>query len=128
MQDAGEAPHSTPALGEGFAHLEQGGGGGSGGSRSVYVGSLPPSVTERPLRDYFSGFGDVSDVRVVRDRSTGISRGFAFVSFHQEESAAAALSCKGPHMVEGRAVRVSEAERSKAGGGGGGGGGGGKGK
>ena len=40
---------------------------------------MPPSITEKPLFDYFSRFGPVKGVNVVRDKWTGISRGFGFV-------------------------------------------------
>ena len=100
--------------------------------RTVYVGSLPPSVTERPLRQYFSSFGEVSEVKVIRDRGTGISRGFAFVTFVCGAAAAAALAQKAPHVIEGRPAKVASAEKKgqqeQAGGGGGGGGGEGKAK
>jgi RNA recognition motif-containing protein len=41
---------------------------------------MPPNMTEKPLMHYFSTFGHVTNVTVVRDKTTGISRGFGFVS------------------------------------------------
>jgi len=83
-------------------------------SRRIYVGGLTPSVTERPLAAFFAEFGDVRDCRVVRDRVTGISRGFAFLTFGCESSAKIAVErgANQPHIIEGRAVRVSMAKMS----------------
>jgi RNA recognition motif-containing protein len=49
-------------------------------TRKVYVCGLPPNVTEKPLFDYFSQFGPVHHINVIRDKASGISRGFGFVS------------------------------------------------
>jgi RNA recognition motif-containing protein len=98
----------------------------------LYVGNLSFGATTDTLRDEFSQFGDVTDVHLVTDRETGRSRGFAFVTMGTAEQSANAIAQMDGAMLDGRALRVNEAEeRSQGGGGGGrggfGGGGGGRG-
>ena len=50
------------------------------GNRKIYIGNLPASVVEAGLVAYFRSFGNVIDCKVVRDRDSGISRGFAFLT------------------------------------------------
>ncbi len=97
-------------------------------SQRLYVGNLSFSVTTDQLRAAFSDIGDVSDAHVVTDRETGRSRGFGFVTMGSDELAQKAIQEKNGAMLDGRPLRVNEAqERPARGGGGAGGGGGGRG-
>jgi len=58
----------------------------------VYVGNIAPSTPESELRAYFENFGQVSEIQMVKDRTTGQFRGFAFVRFHDQDSAQAAVA------------------------------------
>jgi RNA recognition motif-containing protein len=93
----------------------------------LYVGNLPFSATTETLREAFAPSGDVADVHIVTDRESGQSRGFAFVTMGNAHEAAKAIAAMNGAMLEGRALRVNEAEDrpQRSGGGGGGGGGGG---
>lgn len=92
--------------------------------RRLYIGNLAYGVTEQDLRDAFSeGGGTITDVKVILDRETGRSRGFAFVEMSSDAEAAQAVETLNGRDVQGRAISVSEA-RERTGGGGGGGGGG----
>jgi RNA recognition motif-containing protein len=95
----------------------------------LYVGNLPFSVAPEALRQAFSASGEVTDVHIVSDRESGQSRGFGFVTMGNAHEAAAAIAAMNGAMLDGRALRVNEAEerpqRSGGGGGGGFGGGGG---
>ena len=97
----------------------------------LYVGNLPFTVAADALRQAFSASGEVTDVHIVNDRESGQSRGFGFVTMGNAQEAANAISAMNGVMLEGRALRVNEAEerpqRSGGGGGGFGGGGGGRG-
>jgi RNA recognition motif-containing protein len=97
----------------------------------LYVGNLSFSATNDTVRSAFASFGDITDVHVVSDRETGQSRGFGFVTMGNAHEAAAAIAAMNGAMLDGRALRVNEAEerpqRSGGGGGFGGGGGGGRG-
>ena len=86
----------------------------------IYVGNLSFHTDEQALGDMFAQFGDVAEVKVVTDRETGRSRGFAFVSMADSDSARKAISQMDGAMVDGRALRVNEAEERQQGGGGGG--------
>ena len=92
----------------------------------LYVGNLPFSVQSEALRQAFSGSGEVTDVHIVSDRETGQSRGFGFVTMGNAQEAANAISAMNGAMLDGRALRVNEAEEKpqRSGGFGGGGGGG----
>ncbi|TRY62810.1 hypothetical protein TCAL_12500 [Tigriopus californicus] len=79
--------------------------------RRIFIGSLPPSLTEKPLLAHFLAFGPIIDCKVVRDRSTGISRGFAFLTFACESSAEKALNAE-RHVVEGKSILVSRSATS----------------
>ena len=92
----------------------------------VYVGNLPYSATEDDLRALFEPGGAVAEVRIIMDRETGRSKGYAFVTFETEEGATAALEKSGSDY-SGRAIRVDRARPSTGGRSGGGGGGGGRG-
>jgi RNA recognition motif-containing protein len=95
----------------------------------LYVGNLSFNADTENVRELFAQVGEVTDVHVVTDRESGRSRGFAFVTMATAQLASEAISrCDGV-MLDGRALRVNEAEerRGGAGGGGGGGGGGGRG-
>jgi RNA recognition motif-containing protein len=90
----------------------------------LYVGNLSFNTTADGVRTAFQQFGTVSDVHLVSDRETGRSRGFAFVTMGTPEEAAKAIEGMDGKTLDGRPLRVNEAEQRQARGGGGGGGGG----
>jgi RNA recognition motif-containing protein len=95
----------------------------------LYVGNLSFSATNDTVRTAFASFGDITDVHVVSDRETGQSRGFGFVTMGSADAAQKAMSAMNGAMLDGRSLKVNEAEERQGGGGGGGGrsGGGGRG-
>ena len=93
-------------------------------SNRLYVGNLSFNTTGDVLRSAFSDVGEVTDVHVVMDRATGQSRGFGFVTMADATLAQAAIQKLNGALLEGRPLRVNEAEERQARGGGGGGGGG----
>ena len=108
-------------------------------TKRLYVGNLSWDTTEDTLRATFSSGGrSVSDCHIVSDRDTGRPRGFAFVEMGTEEEAQAAIQELDGTSLDGRDIRVNEAQerqnrgggggrgRGGRGGGGGGGGGGGR--
>lgn len=94
----------------------------------LYVGNLSFQATADSIRGAFSASGTVTDVHVVKDRETGQPRGFAFVTMGTNEEAAKAIANMDGQMLDGRKLRVNEAEERQGGRGGGGGGGGGGGR
>lgn len=95
----------------------------------LYVGNLSFHATPDSIRSAFAACGEVTDVHVVTDRETGQSRGFAFVTMGSVPEATKAIADMNGAMLDGRALRVNEAEerQNRGGGGGGFGGGGGRG-
>ena len=89
----------------------------------LYVGNLSFNTTADTVRTAFSQFGTVSDVHLVTDRETGRPRGFAFVTMGSPEEAAKAMQSMDGSTLDGRPLRVNEAEQRQQRGGGGGGGG-----
>jgi cold-inducible RNA-binding protein len=78
--------------------------------RKLFVGNLSWGVTDESLRAAFERFGEVTEARVIRDRETGRSRGFGFVSFADNEKAAEAISGLDGSELDGRPIKVSEAQ------------------
>src|SRR3954466_13015904 len=89
----------------------------------LYVGNLSFNTNADGVRTAFQEFGTVSDVHLVSDRETGRSRGFAFVTMGPPEEAAKAIEGMDGKTLDGRPLRVNEAEQRQQRGGGGGGGG-----
>ena len=96
-------------------------------TKRLFVGGLSWGTTDDGLRDAFSVHGDVSDAKVIRDRDTGRSRGFGFVTFNNPDEAESAVQAMNGATLDGRTLNVNEAQERREGGGGGGGGGGGRG-
>ena len=89
----------------------------------LYVGSLPYSTTEQQLTDLFSQYGTVQSAKVITDRFTGQSRGFAFVEMATSEEALKAIAALHGPELGGRTFVVNEArpqEKRSFGGSGGG--------
>ncbi len=89
---------------------------------NIYVGNLSPEVTEEDLREAFESFGQVSSVKVIKDRFTGEPRGFGFVEMPAGQEARSAMDGLNTSELKGKQMVVNEArERSdnRRGGGGG---------
>lgn len=95
-------------------------------SKKLFVGGLAWATTTDSLRKAFEQFGEISDAKVITDRDTGRSRGFGFVTFSDDSVATTAISAMDGQELDGRSIRVNEANQVQTGGpsrGGGGGGG-----
>jgi len=88
--------------------------------KKIYVGNLPFSATESQVRDLFAQHGNVHSVALIMDRDTGRPRGFGFVEI-DDSGLAGALKLDGFEM-DGRALKVNEAQDKPRRSGGGGGG------
>lgn len=85
----------------------------------LYVGNLSFNASQDSLRDAFTRFGEITDVHLVSDRETGQSRGFGFVTMGSASAATQAIAEMNGALLDGRALKVNEAEERKTGGGGG---------
>jgi RNA recognition motif-containing protein len=96
----------------------------------LYVGNLSYTTTEDSLRAAFAANGrTVKEVAIPNDRETGRPRGFAFVTMGSDADAKAAIAALDGKDLDGRSLKVNEAQdRPQRSGGGGGGGGRGGGK
>jgi len=76
----------------------------------LYVGNLPYETTESDLQALFEAAGQVSTISIVRDRTTGQARGFAFVEMSDVESAQRAINELDKQQYGGRSLTVNEAK------------------
>lgn len=91
-------------------------------STRLYVGNLSFHTTKDSLREAFAVSGrEVVDVHVVTDRDSGQSRGFGFVTMATAQQAQEAIAEMNGALLDGRPLRVNEAEERPARSGGGGG-------
>lgn len=82
----------------------------------LYVGNFPYSVDESQLREMFSSFGEIEDISLIKDRETGRSKGFGFITFATQVGAETALSLNGKDL-DGRALKVNMAQERESRGG-----------
>ena len=78
----------------------------------LYVGNLPWSTGEAELEEMFAAIGAVSSANVITDRDTGRSRGFGFVEMSDDDAKRAIEELNGTE-VDGRAIKVNEAEEKR---------------
>lgn len=108
-------------------------------NKNLYVGNLSQKVTDEDLRNNFSEAGAVVSASVIKDKFSGVSRGFGFVEMETEEGAQEAIKKFNGGDLDGKTITVNEArpktesgpKRDNRGGGGfrgGRGGGGGRGR
>ncbi len=97
---------------------------------NIFVANIERKVTDEQLQDLFSQHGEIASLKLIRDRDTGVSKGYAFVEMPNDDEAQKAIDALNEFELDGRALAVNEArpktEYKKSGGGGykGGGGGG----
>ncbi len=89
---------------------------------NIFVGSLPFRIEESELKQYFEEYGEVSSVKIITDKVTGRSKGFAFVEMPDDAAALKAISQLNGAEIGGRTAVVNQAEerRERPSGGGGG--------
>lgn len=81
------------------------------GSRSfkIFIGGVAQGTTEEDLKNFFSSFGPVADVSLMKDVKTGRMRGFGFVGFHTEEPVTKICAIR-YHQINGKTVEAKKAE------------------
>ena len=85
------------------------------GVKSIFVGNLDAEVTEEELWELFGVYGTVEHVNIIRDRETGLPRGFAFVEMTNEGEAAKAIDAVNGSILRDRTLSVEYARPRRAG-------------
>ena len=80
----------------------------------IYVGNLPYTATEEDVTGLFSAYGPVERVKIITDRETGRSKGFAFVTLGDQTQLDAAIEALNGYDYQGRALRVNASEPKEA--------------
>jgi len=80
------------------------------GPTKLFVGGIASTTTTADLRSFFAKFGELVDVMVVVNRSTGQSRGFGFVSYRDSAAANQAITEGDGAELDGHPLRVNRAE------------------
>ncbi len=76
----------------------------------VYVGNLPFNVDDGKLEEIFASFGEIEEATVIKNKFSGRSKGFGFVTFKDDEAGKKAVSEMNEKEVEGRQLKVNEAK------------------
>ena len=80
----------------------------------IYVGNLPYSATEDDVTELFASYGPVDRVKIITDRETGRSKGFAFVTLGDQSQLNTAIEALDGQDYQGRALRVNASEPKEA--------------
>jgi cold-inducible RNA-binding protein len=77
----------------------------------LFIGNLDEKIEDVHLREAFQEFGNVSSARVIKDKFTGISRGFGFVEMPDEDQAASVIKKVNGGIWEGKKINVKKANK-----------------
>ncbi len=80
---------------------------------NIYIGNLNYKLSESELEQVFTEFGEVSSVKIIKDKFTGKSKGFGFVEMPNSNEGNAAIEELDGAEVGGRNMRVNEARPKK---------------
>ncbi len=83
---------------------------------NLYVGNLSYDVVQTDLENLFGAIGTVKSAKVIRDQSSGESRGFGFVEMESNEDGKKAIEALNGKEIKGRAIVVNEAKPKREGG------------
>lgn len=86
-------------------------------NKNLYIGNLPYEVTEEDLKTNFSEVGKVLSCNIIKDKYTGLSRGFGFVEMETEKEAEEAIKKFNGGQLLGKTISVNEARPKTDGGG-----------
>eukprot|EP00887_Chlorella_sp_A99_P001281 scaffold14.g1281.t1 len=117
---AGAAPSSSGAGGPPAGGRSEAGGSSSTGTadslgnKTLYLGNLHPFVTEQTLQELFAGLGGITELKVIKDKATGVSAGYGFAKFADYASATVALEKVNKATVFGQEVRINWAFQKEA--------------
>jgi len=76
---------------------------------NIYVGNLAYQVTEADLREAFETFGEVESINLIKDKYSGVSKGFGFIEMPDKGQAQNAISSMNSKELKGRNITVNEA-------------------
>ncbi len=79
----------------------------------LYIGRLPKGFFEKQLKAYFSQFGDVTRLRVSRNKKTGASKHYAFIEFADQDVARIVQETMHNYLIDGRLLQVKEVSKDK---------------
>lgn len=82
-------------------------------SKKLYVGNLPWSATDDTLRQHFAQYGELEDVIVMKDKFSGRSKGFGFVTYKEEADAQKAVDALNGQEMDGRKLNIDFARPPK---------------
>jgi RNA recognition motif-containing protein len=77
---------------------------------NIYVGNLPKNTNEEAVRATFSAYGEVSDVKLIKDKYTNELRGFGFVEMPSKADALKAIESANGSDMGGHSITVNEAK------------------
>jgi len=80
----------------------------------LFVGSLPLNIDETKLKNLFEIYATVSSIKIIKDKETGHSKGFGFVSIPSEEEALIAMNKIHGQLVENTRICVKKAYNKKS--------------
>ena len=80
---------------------------------NIYIGNLDFKVDEIDIIKLFALYGDVTTVKLIRDKDTGKSKGFGFVEMPVKEDARRAIDNLNEKIVNGRNIKVNDADENK---------------
>ena len=76
---------------------------------NIFVSNLSFNVQDEDLREFFTPYGEVTSAKIINDRETGRSRGFGFVEMSDDAAGKQAIAELDQATVEGRTIKVMEA-------------------
>src|SRR5512142_1473809 len=80
---------------------------------NIFAGSLPFSLEETELKEFFEEYGEVASVKIITDKFSGRSKGFGFIEMPNEEEAKKAIEELNGAEIDGRSIVVNEALEKK---------------
>jgi len=81
---------------------------------NLYVGNLALNVSESELQQAFEPFGEVTSVKIIKDKYTGESKGFGFIEMPSGAEAQAAMNGLNGKELKGLAIKVNQAKPQKS--------------
>ena len=77
----------------------------------LFIGGIPYSTTEEQLTEIFSAHGDLKEVHIAKDKESGNSKGFAFITYKSRKDGDAAIVALKGTVIEGRKLTIQESNR-----------------